>query len=78
MWNGSCVSQFSRLGRSYANGFKIPLRTFVDTPRMMVGPEAEKTGLVRHCSRLFVTGANLENPRFALILRKGHPVVLWR
>jgi acetyl-CoA carboxylase carboxyltransferase component len=32
----------------------------------------EKTGLVRHCSRLFVTGANLESPRFAIVLRKGY------
>jgi acetyl-CoA carboxylase carboxyltransferase component len=39
---------------------------------MMVGPDVEKTGLVRHCSRLFVTGANLETPRFSVILRKGY------
>jgi acetyl-CoA carboxylase carboxyltransferase component len=38
----------------------------------MVGPEVEKTGLVRHCSRLFVTGANLESPRFCVVLRKGY------
>ena len=37
---------------------------------MMVGPEAEKTGLVRHCSRLFVTGANLTVPFFTIVLRK--------
>ena len=34
-------------------------------PAMMVGPEAEKTGLVRHCSRLFVIGANLTVPIFS-------------
>ena len=39
---------------------------------MMVGPEVEKSGLVRHCSRLFVTEANLETPRFSVILRKGY------
>ena len=39
---------------------------------MMVGPEVEKTGLIRHCSRLFVTGANLQTPRFSVVLRKGY------
>jgi acetyl-CoA carboxylase carboxyltransferase component len=54
------------------DAFNIPVITLVDTPGMMVGPEVEKTGLVRHCSRLFVTGANLETPRFAVVLRKGY------
>ena len=35
-----------------------------DTPGIMVGPEAEKTALVRHCCRLFVIGANLTVPFF--------------
>ena len=39
---------------------------------MMVGPDVEKTGLIRHCARLFVTGANLKTPRFNVILRKGY------
>ena len=54
------------------DAYNIPIITLVDTPGMMVGPEVEKTGLVRHCSRLFVTGANLESPRFSVILRKGY------
>jgi len=54
------------------DAFNIPIITLVDTPGMMVGPEVERTGLVRHCSRLFVTGANLETPRFSVILRKGY------
>ena len=29
---------------------------------MMVGPEAERTGLVRHTSRLLVAGASLQVP----------------
>ena len=37
----------------------MPVLFLCDTPGMMVGPEVEKTALVRHCSRLFVTGANL-------------------
>ena len=43
-----------------------------DTPGNMVGPEAEKTGLVRHNSRLFVIGANVTVPVFTVILRKGY------
>jgi acetyl-CoA carboxylase carboxyltransferase component len=50
----------------------IPIISLVDTPGMMVGPEVEKSGLIRHCARLFVTGANLESPRFSVILRKGY------
>jgi len=52
--------------------WNIPIISPVDMPGMMVGPDVEKTGLIRHCSRLFVTGANLECPRFSVILRKGY------
>jgi acetyl-CoA carboxylase carboxyltransferase component len=38
----------------------------------MVGPAAEETGLVRHVSRLFVTGANLSVPFGTIVLRKGY------
>ncbi|UPK20527.1 carboxyl transferase domain-containing protein [Bradyrhizobium sp. 131] len=52
--------------------FDIPLVSLSDTPGNMVGPEAEKTGLIRHCSRLFVIGANLTVPIFSVILRKSY------
>ena len=54
------------------DAWNIPIISLVDTPGMMVGPDEEKTGLIRHCARLFITGANLETPRFAVILRKGY------
>jgi acetyl-CoA carboxylase carboxyltransferase component len=38
----------------------------------MVGPEAEKTALVRHVSRMFVTGASLTVPFFTIVIRKGY------
>ncbi len=38
----------------------------------MVGPEVEKTALVRHAARMFVTGANLSVPFFTIVLRKGY------
>ena len=52
------------------DAFDLPLLFLCDTPGMMVGPEAERTGLVRHCSRLFVVGANLSVPFFTIVLRK--------
>jgi acetyl-CoA carboxylase carboxyltransferase component len=39
---------------------------------MMVGPEIEKTALVRHCSRLFIIGANLTTPLFSVFVRKSY------
>ncbi len=54
------------------DAWNIPIINLVDTPGMMVGPDVEKTGLIRHCARLFVTGANLKTPRFNVILRKGY------
>ncbi len=54
------------------DAWNIPIISLVDTPGMMIGPDVEKTGLIRHCSRLFVTGANLETARFSVILRKGY------
>jgi acetyl-CoA carboxylase carboxyltransferase component len=54
------------------DAFDIPVVTLVDTPGMMVGPEIEKTALVRHCSRLFVTGANISVPMISIVLRKSY------
>jgi acetyl/propionyl-CoA carboxylase alpha subunit/acetyl-CoA carboxylase carboxyltransferase component len=52
--------------------FDIPVLSLSDTPGMMVGPEVEKTALVRHCSRLFLIGANLTVPMFSVVLRKSY------
>ena len=54
------------------DAFDIPILFLVDTPGMMVGPEVERTALARHSARLFVTGANLTVPHFAIFLRKGY------
>jgi acetyl-CoA carboxylase carboxyltransferase component len=54
------------------DAFALPLVSLIDTPGMMVGPEAEATALVRHCSRLFVAGAGLRVPFCAVILRKAY------
>jgi acetyl-CoA carboxylase carboxyltransferase component len=54
------------------DAFWLPIVSLVDTPGMMVGPEAEATGLVRHTSRLLVAGAALRVPFVAVILRRGY------
>jgi acetyl/propionyl-CoA carboxylase alpha subunit/acetyl-CoA carboxylase carboxyltransferase component len=50
----------------------IPVVSLCDTPGFMVGPDAEKTAIVRHVARMFVTGASLTVPVFTIILRKGY------
>ncbi len=54
------------------DAFGLPVVSLVDTPGMMVGPEAEATGLVRHASRLLLAGAALRVPLVAVILRRGY------
>jgi acetyl/propionyl-CoA carboxylase alpha subunit/acetyl-CoA carboxylase carboxyltransferase component len=54
------------------DAFDIPILSLCDTPGFMVGPEAEKTGIVRHVARMFVTGASLTVPLFGIVLRKGY------
>ena len=54
------------------DAFDVPIVTLVDTPGMMVGPVVEETALVRHCSRLFVTGANVTVPMVSIVLRKSY------
>jgi len=54
------------------DAFALPIVSLVDTPGMMVGPEAEATGLVRHTSRLLIGGAALRVPLIAVILRRGY------
>ncbi|MCU1688611.1 MAG: carbamoyl-phosphate synthase large subunit [Jatrophihabitantaceae bacterium] len=53
------------------DAFDIPLVVLCDTPGIMVGPEVEKTGLVRHANRVFLTGANLTIPTFMVVVRKA-------
>ena len=51
---------------------EVPLLYLCDTPGNMVGPEAEKTALVRHCARAYVVGANVTVPTFMVITRKAY------
>jgi acetyl-CoA carboxylase carboxyltransferase component len=55
-----------------ADAFGLPLITLVDTPGFMVGPDSEKTAMVRKAARLFVTAAALRVPVFSVVLRRGY------
>ncbi|MEE3099963.1 MAG: carboxyl transferase domain-containing protein, partial [Pseudomonadota bacterium] len=52
--------------------FGLPIVSLCDTPGFMVGPEAEKTALVRHVCRMFVAAASLSTPMFSVVVRKGY------
>ncbi len=54
------------------DAFDIPILFLCDTPGIMVGPEIEKTALVRHSSRMFLTAANATVPFFTIVLRKAY------
>jgi len=54
------------------DAFDLPLVILCDTPGIMVGPEVEKTALVRHAARLFVTAGSLSVPVCTFVLRKGY------
>jgi acetyl-CoA carboxylase carboxyltransferase component len=52
--------------------FDLPIVSLCDTPGFMVGPEAEKSALVRRVSRMFNVGSTLSVPLFTIVLRKGY------
>lgn len=54
------------------DAFDIPVLSLIDCPGIMVGPEIEKTALVRHASRMLVIGANITTPIMSVVIRKGY------
>ena len=54
------------------DAFGLPILFLCDTPGIMVGPEAETSGTVRHAARMFVIGASLTVPFCTIVLRKGY------
>jgi acetyl-CoA carboxylase carboxyltransferase component len=54
------------------DAFDLPILSLCDTPGFMVGPDAEKTAMVRHVSRMFVTAGSISVPFFTIVLRKGY------
>jgi acetyl-CoA carboxylase carboxyltransferase component len=66
--NADKAARFMQLCQAH----RVPIVFLCDTPGFMVGPDAEETALVRHVSRMFVTGASLTVPFCTVILRKGY------
>ncbi len=54
------------------DAFGLPIVSLIDTPGYMVGPEAERDALVRHCCRMLIAGAALTVPTIAILLRRGY------
>jgi acetyl/propionyl-CoA carboxylase alpha subunit/acetyl-CoA carboxylase carboxyltransferase component len=51
---------------------RLPVVSLVDTPGFMVGPEVERTAVVRRFGAMFVAGARLTVPVCAVVLRKAY------
>lgn len=56
----------------FCDAFGIPLVSLVDTPGIMAGPDAERTAVVRHASRLLVACARMTVPMVGVVLRRGY------
>jgi acetyl-CoA carboxylase carboxyltransferase component len=54
------------------DSFGLPVVSLIDTPGYMVGPEAERLALVRHCCRMLIAGAALTVPTVAVLLRRAY------
>ncbi|MFT5166123.1 MAG: acetyl-CoA carboxylase carboxyltransferase component [Saprospiraceae bacterium] len=62
------ASRFMQL----CDAFGIPIVSLCDVPGFMVGPDCEKTGMIRHASRMFLVGASLQVPILTVVLRKAY------
>ena len=54
------------------DAFDIPVLSLIDCPGIMVGPESEKSALVRHAGRMFVVGANIKTTLMSVVIRKAY------
>ncbi len=54
------------------DAFDLPIVVLCDTPGLMVGPEVEKTGLMRHSARVLSALANATVPMLTVVLRKAY------
>lgn len=53
------------------DAFGLPIVSLVDTPGFMVGPESERTAMIRHCSRLFLNAATASVPFVSVVVRRA-------
>ena len=72
---GAITTDASRKGADFlqlCERWRLPVVSLVDTPGFMVGPDAERTGLVREASHMVDAGARLSTPLVGVILRRGY------
>ena len=69
--DSDCADKAARF-MQLCEAFDLPMLLLCDTPGFMVGPKAEESALVRHASRMFVTGASLTVPVCTVVLRKAY------
>ncbi len=62
------ASRFMQL----CDAFGLPILSLCDAPGFMVGPDCEATAMVRHSSRMYLTGASLSVPLLTVVLRKAY------
>jgi acetyl-CoA carboxylase carboxyltransferase component/biotin carboxyl carrier protein len=65
------ADKFTRFVR-LCDAHGLPVLSLCDTPGIMVGPEAERTAIVRHSCRMLVAGANITVPYFTVVVRKAY------
>ena len=54
------------------DAFDIPVVVLMDCPGIMVGPDHERTALVRHAVRMFNVGGNCTTAMFGIMVRKAY------
>ena len=54
------------------DAFGLPILSLCDTPGFMVGPDYERTALVRHTSRMFIVAASIQVPVMTVVTRRGY------
>jgi len=54
------------------DAFDLPVLSLCDAPGFMVGPDCERTAMVRHSSRMFIVGATLQTPLLTVVTRRAY------
>jgi acetyl-CoA carboxylase carboxyltransferase component len=57
---------------SMCDAFGVPLLYLIDTPGFLIGPDAERSGLVRRSGKLLFELGRATVPRFTVVLRKAY------
>ncbi|ASW55643.1 hypothetical protein CIK06_17835 [Plantactinospora sp. KBS50] len=59
---------------SMCDAYGIPLLYFIDTPGLLVGLSAERTGLLRRSAKMIFALGQATVPRFSVIVRKAYGI----